>query len=267
MKIEKVNENQIRCILSKEDLADRQIKLSELAYGSEKAKVLFRDMIEQANDQFGFEVDDIPLMIEAIPLSGENIILQITKVEYPEELDTRFSKFSASNEEEDSLETETMSLFEELQGADDVLGLFQKMKEDLEEQIEEKEKHPENVGIVKEIDEHVETAKSAKKKEIPTNLTKMYEFQTLDQLERLARILGGYYTGENDLYKDEKKNRYYLLIRKSTHSPEEFNKVCNIITEYASYKKYTSAAEAFFKEHGKLIVKGNALQVLEGVGN
>ena len=130
MKIEKVNENQIRCILSKEDLADRQIKLSELAYGKKKKKVLFRDMIEQANDQFGFEVNDIPLMIEAIPLSGENIILQITKVEYPEELDTRFSRFSASNEEEDGLETEDMSLFEDLQGADDVLGLFKKMKED-----------------------------------------------------------------------------------------------------------------------------------------
>ena len=49
MKIEKVNENQIRCTLTREDLADRQLKLSELAYGSEKAKELFRDMIQQAN--------------------------------------------------------------------------------------------------------------------------------------------------------------------------------------------------------------------------
>ena len=35
MKIEKVNENQIRCTLTKQDLADRQINLRELAYGSE----------------------------------------------------------------------------------------------------------------------------------------------------------------------------------------------------------------------------------------
>ena len=35
MKIEKVNENQIRCTLTREDLAERQIKLSELAYGTE----------------------------------------------------------------------------------------------------------------------------------------------------------------------------------------------------------------------------------------
>ena len=38
MKIERVNENQIRCTLNQADLASRQLKISELAYGSEKAK-------------------------------------------------------------------------------------------------------------------------------------------------------------------------------------------------------------------------------------
>ena len=262
MKIEKVNENQIRCILSKEDLADREIKLSELAYGSEKAKSLFRDMIEQANNQFGFEVDDIPLMIEAIPLSGENIILQITKVEYPEELDTRFSKFSASDEIDEIQESSETEMFSDMQGADDILDIFQKMKEDLEKQVEEKEKSPEDIGTGKKISEKAIEQKSIKKKIVPEKLTKMYEFRGLDEIERLASVLGGYYKGENDLYKDEKKQRFYLFVRKSVHSPEEFNKVCNIISEYASCKKYTSAAEAFFKEHGKLILRGNALQVL-----
>ena len=81
MKIEKVNENQIRCTLTREDLADRQIKLSELAYGSDKAKSLFRDMMQQASNEFGFEANDIPLMVEAIPMAGEAIILVSTKVE------------------------------------------------------------------------------------------------------------------------------------------------------------------------------------------
>lgn len=220
MKIEKVNENQIRCTLSKKDLADRQIKLSELAYGSEKAKGLFRDMIEQANYEFGFEVDDIPLMIEAIPLSGENIVLQITKVEYPEELDTRFSKFSEASEDEEEVGAES-SILPELQG---------------------------------------------EKADVLSNLTKMFEFKNLEQMERLAQVLGGYYDGENDLYKDEAKNRFFLLVQKSNHTPEEFNKVCNVISEYAVHRKYVPAKEAFLKEHGKLLVKGNALQVLESIG-
>ena len=51
-------------------------------------------MMQQANLKFGFEAEDIPLMIEAIPLNADCIVLIITKVEDPEELDTRFSKFT-----------------------------------------------------------------------------------------------------------------------------------------------------------------------------
>ena len=80
MKIEKLNENQIRCTLTHADLAARHLKLSELAYGTEKAKSLFRDMMQQASFDFGFEAEDLPLMIEAIPSSGDSIVLIITKV-------------------------------------------------------------------------------------------------------------------------------------------------------------------------------------------
>ena len=94
MKIEKISDNQIRCTLTKEDLDSHQIRISELAYGTDKAKKLFREMMQQAQIEFGFEADNIPLMIEAIPVNGESVILIVTKVEDPEELDTRFSKFS-----------------------------------------------------------------------------------------------------------------------------------------------------------------------------
>jgi len=96
MKIEKINDNQIRCTLTRADLADRQLKLSELAYGSEKAKSLFHDMMQQAAHECGFEAEDIPLMIEAIPASADSIVLIITKVEDPEELDTRFFQIFTS---------------------------------------------------------------------------------------------------------------------------------------------------------------------------
>ena len=55
MKIEKISNSQIRCILTGEDLASRQLRLSELAYGTEKARALFRDMMEQAAAQCGFD--------------------------------------------------------------------------------------------------------------------------------------------------------------------------------------------------------------------
>ncbi len=90
MKIERISENQIRCTLSKHDLSERHLKISELAYGSEKAKELFRDMMEQASIDFGFDADDIPLMIEAIPTSRDSIVLVITKVDNPDEFEIQY---------------------------------------------------------------------------------------------------------------------------------------------------------------------------------
>ena len=100
MKIERINENQIRCTLNRSDLADRQIELSELAYGSDKARRLFHELIQTAAAEIGFDVENMPLMVEAIPMSMDSIVLIVTRVEDPDELDTRFSRFSPNTEEE-----------------------------------------------------------------------------------------------------------------------------------------------------------------------
>lgn len=256
MKIEKVNDNQIRCTLTREDLAERQIKLSELAYGTEKAKLLFRDMMQQAAYEFGFEADDIPLMIEAIPLSADTIILVITKVEYPEELDTRFSKFS-DPDPEDVYEDVLSSGISPAEGADDILGLFKKLQEE-RKKAAEREAEQDNFSPLDDGKQ--------KKEKNPVNvlvdLTKLFVFEDLSELTRLAHILQGFYTGNNDLYKNESTHRYYLLIRKSRQTPEEFNKVCNILSEYAQQQNYTPAMGAFFEEHYEPVIKKHALQTL-----
>ena len=84
MKIEKINDNKIRCTLTSADLAERNLKLSELAYGTEKARSLFQDMMLEANQQFGFNVDNAPLMVEAVPVAPDSIVLIITRVEDPQ---------------------------------------------------------------------------------------------------------------------------------------------------------------------------------------
>ena len=81
-------------------------------------------------------------------------------------------------------------------------------------------------------------------------------------MTRLAHILNGFYAGENDLYKSQTANRYYLLVSKSDQSPETFNKVCNILSEYAAQQPYTPATGAFFREHYQMILQGNAIQTL-----
>lgn len=244
MKIEKLNDNQIRCTLTKADLSDRQIKLSELAYGSEKAKSLFRDMMVQANAEFGFEANDIPLMIEAIPMPNECIVLIITKVADPEELDTRFSKFSPSSI--DALDTAAEAKKPLMaEGADEVLDIFKRLMEQHIKSISENKGEEPQITAADEID-----------------LTRLYCFGNLEVIVDAAHILKDYYHGENRLYKNSTGDLYYLVLSKSSHTPEEFNKICNILTEYGSNEPYTKSTEAYMAEHYDLVIKKDALQKL-----
>ncbi len=254
MKIEKISDNQIRCTLNKSDLIDRELKISELAYGTEKAKALFRDMIQQAFYEFGFEVDDIPLMIEAIPVSTECLILVITKVDDPDELDTRFSKFSSFNVHENTEKNDS----EEDSYADEIINCFDQSDDDLNEDVEDSPKD-DNLEVSEATEEELPTKPGA---HIASKLTKIYSFRSLQEVVDLAYIMLGNYNGSNTLYKNPVNSTYYLVISISDHTPEEFNKICNIISEYGKVERSTYASSTYFDEHYEVIVKDHALQIL-----
>ena len=67
MKIERINEDQVRCTLTHEDLELRNVKISDLAYGTDDTRALFRDMMEEAERTFGFNQAGVPLFVEAVP--------------------------------------------------------------------------------------------------------------------------------------------------------------------------------------------------------
>ena len=248
MRIEKVNDNQIRCTLTREDLDSRHMKLSELAYGTEKAKLLFREMMQQASYQYGFDAEDIPLMIEAVPISSDAILLIVTKVEYPEELDTRFSRFSEDQSDANENYDEIDLTRNGSASANDIIKLFRQAKE--------------AVSAAGKIADAGGAAGDGNVGDIPVDITKMFVFRQMDDLLRLTHVLTPFYHGKNYLYKNPATGEYYLVVSKSEHTPEEFNKVCNILTEYGSQDHFTVGSQAYYQEHYELLIPENALEVL-----
>lgn len=243
MKIEKVNENQIRCTLTREDLASRELKISELAYGTEKAKTLFRDMMRQANFEFGFEAEDIPLMIEAIPLNTECIVLIITKVEDPEELDTRFSRFAPSVTEENGMEDADYQYAEDT--SNEILDLFRKMQTD-QENTEEKS---------------ADTKTAAHRVH-----TRIFRMGTLQQVMDVSAVIAGSYRGISSLYKNEQRGKnaggYLLELTQGGESDEAFDRACNIVSEYGIPQRIAAGSAAFLTEHCEVLIKCNAVHAL-----
>ncbi|MDE5863279.1 MAG: adaptor protein MecA [Lachnospiraceae bacterium] len=280
MKLERLSENQIRCTLDKADLADRELLLNELAYGTDRAKELFRDMMAQAADELGFEVNDIPLMIEAIPVSPECLILIITKVEDPEELDTRFSRFSKYTDIEIEAEEDNSDSSSE-EKDEDSLELFNSAASlmetisDIVENIEQVKKQTEtgqnanfiplSAALRESSRKKAEKAKESKKSNTSTSTYRIFSFQNINDISKAAVMVAPIYQDDNSLYKSPFDSRYYLIVNNQTDDAENYQRVCNLLSEYGTKVKATYAMPYYFAEHFKIIIKKDALQTLASI--
>ena len=284
MKLEKLSDTQIRCTLSKEDLSQRQLHLSELAYGSEKAKELFRDMMQQASIELGFEADNIPLMIEAIPISNDCLVLVVTKVEDPDELDTRFSRFSKINMD-DSFDEDFSDIddtdFEEMDFLDDEDNIdmddeplpfspssdFDNADSDASTSSKERSAIDDALDLIAPFTQAIAQAKKEamrKKRENRSSVQdcQYYSFQNFSQAAQLGAFLAPFFEGESSLYKDSFSNNYYMILRKTQSENDTFHRACNIAADFGVRISASYATPAYFREHFETILEENAVEML-----
>ncbi len=254
MRIEKINENQIRCTLSREDLEQRNIKLSEFAYGTPKARTLFKEMMRWASYKFGFEAEDIPLVIEAVPVSSDGIILIVTKIPYPDELDTRFSSFAdlsditptSGDYDEDYEDIDDLSLAE---FTSPMLGIdYSHTANDILKLFAGKKKKQDDTTSADE--------------DVPfDNLVRSFCFETLDDAVDAAGVMDFSYPGSSRLYKLY-TGEYCLILSMDESTPEVFNRICNILSEYSLPLPDTLGLDSHLAEMSDVIIGENAIQVL-----
>ena len=284
MKLEKLSDTQIRCTLSKEDLSQRQLHLPELAYGSEKAKELFHDMMQQASIELGFEADNIPLMIEAIPISNDCLVLVVTKVEDPDELDTRFSRFSKINVD-DSFDEDFSDIddtdFEEMDFLDDEDDIdmddeplpfspssdFDNADSDASTSSKERSAIDDALDLIAPFTQAIAQAKKEamrKKKENRSSVQdcQYYSFQNFSQAAQLGAFLAPFFEGESSLYKDSFSNNYYMILRKTQSENDTFHRACNIAADFGVRISASYATPAYFREHFETILEENAVEML-----
>ena len=223
MKIEKISDTQIKVTLNHSDLMDRDLKLSELAYGSQKAQALFKDMMAKANEEFGFETDNVPLMIEAVPLSTDSIMIVVTKVDDPLQIEQKLETIG---------ERPTHRTFKEPE--EDRLTDLALMGKDIEE---------------------VQAHDLANKDTVLT-----YLFNDFDSVCMVAHRVQPMFAGDNSLYKY--KDKYFLILGKNKKAEYDFEAIMGVLDEFGSKCPSSQLNEFFLKEHGKLMIDLHAVDVL-----
>ena len=226
MKIEKINDFQIRCILTSDDLIKRNLNIKELTYGSEKVRALFQEMMERASDEVGFDSEDLPLTIEAIPCKNQSLVLVITKVETPDELNARYARFSPPIQESSKME--------------DVISLIR-------QGVPFASAGPDGQKLVSAA---------------AGGINRAFVFSSLDKAIEAANALVGGYNGKNSLYKNPQTKEFYLYLQDDGDNPTLYASTCNVLSEYASVSTHNDLGLSYMNEHFELIIKDNALKAL-----
>ena len=134
------------------------------------------------------------------------------------------------------------NVLDKLEGAEQFLDLLDKVKEAVAKQPE----------ITKE-EKTISNQKPA---------VRLFIFDSLDSVIQVSHLLKNMYCGSNTLYKDAKDDVYVLVLTQSQHTTNDYNRICNMLTEYSSLEKADGATLAYLEEHCDLIISKDAVQKL-----
>ncbi len=275
MKIEKINDRQIRCTLNAEDLAANDLNTDEFRYGSEKARELFSSVMERARDEVGFEPGEAPLMIEAIPVDTRTLVLLISLVDDPEELDTRFSVFGPALNEGIEEMTDTdyegdEDDFEDPEEEPDLSGFFNLLHgivdpdySTLSSRFSAKLNAPSGAGRV--TPRAMSSRLSDKKNHSEIRL---FSFTSMHVVGRAAASAAPEHLSfRSSLYKDQEKQLFYLSITVPSDRKKDpaFTSLCTRLAEYGEAIPGGHVTEDYLIEHCEPLIRKNALMVLAGL--
>ena len=294
MTIEKINDHQIRATLTRDDFEDRHLRLAELVMGSEKARDLLRDLMQQAYIEHGFETDEnFPLMIEAIPVSTDCLILVITRVEDPDEFEDRFSRFNKliSNDIDMDFDSDADPVMEgedEDEGSEEedskIMQLFNDL---LRKKFMEKENEPKALpdhadetsdshpGSSPASDKASHSRPSAKKNpkvsgagrkaEKKPEAVHMFSFSSMNTVSSCCALIEPFFNGGSALYKNPYENDYLLVLHRPAEDDGTYDRACHLVCDFGYPIHHTDALESYFREHYRILLKEDAVKALSSL--
>jgi adapter protein MecA 1/2 len=123
MRLERLTHNKIKIFLTFDDLVDRGLTKEDLWRDSFKVHQLFRDMIEEASEELGFEING-SIAVEVYSLPAQGMVVIVTSGNEDHDLEEEFT--------DDYIEMqvtldESEDIFYEFQAFEDVIQLCHRL--------------------------------------------------------------------------------------------------------------------------------------------
>jgi|GEM_PF-5121949 adapter protein MecA 1/2 len=229
MHIQLINENKIKCTLTREELEDREITAREMEQRGERMWNLFREVIRQAEEEVDFRPNESPLKIEVMQ-SSEEMILVITK------------DSGEAKDPGEQLTENLAALFNSLamrraQTTDDKAGQQKTAKKPSQKPSQNGTKR---VGAASAV----------------------FRFDGIEDVIRGARYIAPAYQGGSVLFRNHSENRYYLCLTRTGEDVAVFSKCCLALTEFGYEGDSADSSIAYMYEHYEVVLPEKAVAAL-----
>jgi len=236
LKIERISDTQVKFILDNADLLEKNLKITELAYGSEKTQVLFQEMLERAYNECGFEVENVPIMIEAIPVAVDSIIIIVTKVANGGDIEAKFNNFFSKTGDFSQSHRKDV-------GFGKSFGAVPPSNRQMPNPFPSPQAHQKPMPRPRSQRERVY----------------VYSFAKMDDAISLCARIADIYDGQSSMYKHSGK---YFMVFDNRQSIKRVRELQNILSEYATKHVSGEITKFYLMEHGETMIATDAVQLL-----
>lgn len=241
MKIERVDENTIKCYISLEEMERYQVEYTDFISRSEKAQELMHEIIKQAHDEVGYQPPKLAFEMQIMMVPEQGMVLTFSEKE-PFDIN-------------DQGKVEAM-----LSNLMDFVGKLSQYKEKLGS-------NPAANGLFAGLKnamaaENKSEKKSDGKSKHPAATEAVFVFSGIAQVMDFADAIPATVRVGSVLYK--MNDNYFLHLSKGSASYEKYSRACVQALEFSSLYRADAGCDEILKEHGECIIKEKALKMLRG---
>ncbi|MCR4897555.1 MAG: adaptor protein MecA [Lachnospiraceae bacterium] len=238
MRIERIDDQTIKCFLSVEELQEYHVDYKDFIYRSEKAQKLMRDIIEEAREKVGYKPPQMAFELQ-ITMMEQGMILTFSEKD-PFDLGD-----PSKNQNVRELLGRLKSYLQQMSGeAGGSVGAYD----------------PNDSGPIQSLPDPGPVLPAVGGPKPEELLEVVLSFSSMANVMAYMEALPGRLRFTSELYKME--DLYYLHIAKGAASLERFRKACIVGTEYAGFCAAGEGCDQLLKEHGELLIAERAMQKL-----
>lgn len=234
MRIERVDDKTIKCFLSNEELEEYEISYKDFVLRNTKAREVIEDIIEQAEEEFGFRPPSYAFELQIMVLPDQGMILTFSE-KSPEDIDP----------------------------GKELMECLKQVKNILEQKRGKKEAvsgQQENESVQEAAHGDGANKKEDEKEEQKGSTIAMFSFARLRDVCNYAGMLPVDLDVLSILY--ELDGQYYLYLENKDGTYDKYSRACIQAMEFGALYGADEEKMEYVREHGACLIHEEALQKL-----